>query len=127
MESRIQHILLNPVLRALGACCGLLVLVPSAPVATAANPDEIELEPLVVREPERREVEIDDLDTEDFEIGINGGIFHFEDFGSDTATSLRVAYHITEDFFVEATYGQSKLGETSFEHLSGAISASKKC
>ena len=109
MESRFQYILLT-----------LLLLVAIQPQsALAASPDELELEPLVVREPERREVDIDDLDTENFEVGINGGIFHFEDFGSDTATSLRVAYHVTEDFFVEAVYGQSKLGQTSFEQLSG--------
>jgi len=80
---------------------------------------ELELEPLMVREPERRAVEIDALDSEDFEIGIFGGILHVDDFGSDGLTGFRVAYHVTEDFFVEGVYGQSKLGETSFERLSG--------
>jgi len=43
----------------------------------------------------------------------------FEDFGSDTVTGVRAAYHVTEDFFVEAAYAQSTLGQTSFERLSG--------
>lgn len=107
MESRIQRIFLS------------LVLVVSAMPAWAAEPEELELEPLVVREPERRPVEIDALDRENFEIGVYGGIMSIEDFGSDTVTGIRAAYHVTEDFFVEASYAQTTLGETSFERLSG--------
>jgi outer membrane beta-barrel protein len=87
--------------------------------AWGAELAELELEPLMVREPERRAVEIDALDSEDFEIGIFGGIMHVDDFGSDGLTGFRAAYHVTEDFFVEGVYGQSKLGDTSFERLSG--------
>ncbi len=85
----------------------------------AAEPEQLELEPLVVREPERREVDIDELDSEDFEIGAFGGIMNVEDFGSDTVTGVRFAYHVTEDFFVEGIYGQTTMGQTSFELLSG--------
>ncbi len=87
--------------------------------AWAAQPDELELEPLVVREPERREVDVDELDSEDFEIGAFGGVMNIEDFGSDTVTGIRAAYHVTEDFFVEGIYGQTTMGQTSFELLSG--------
>ena len=114
MESRIQRIFLNAQ-RALV----IMVMVASAPVALAEKPEDLELEPLIVRETPAREVDVDAIDTEDFEIGVFGGIMQVEDFGSDTATSLRVAYHVTEDFFVEANYGQTTLGETSFEALSG--------
>ena len=114
MESRIQRIFLNAQ-RALV----IMVMVASAPVALAEKPEDLELEPLIVRETPAREVDVDAIDTEDFEIGVFGGIMQLEDFGSDTATSLRVAYHVTEDFFVEANYGQTTLGETSFEALSG--------
>ena len=30
-----------------------------------------------------------------------------------------MAYHVTEDFFVEGLYGQTTMGQTSFELLSG--------
>ncbi|MEM9622566.1 MAG: outer membrane beta-barrel domain-containing protein [Pseudomonadota bacterium] len=105
----------RPVLAIMLLVCGLL---PSAQVF-AAEPEELELEPLVVREPETRKVEVDDIDSENFEIGINAGIMHFEDFGSDTSTSIRLAYHVSEQFFIEGVYGRSKLGQTSFELLSG--------
>ena len=87
--------------------------------AWAAQPQELELEPLLVREPERRKVEIDALDSENFELGVFGGVMQVQDFGSDTVSGVRAAYHVTEDFFVEGVYGQTTLGQTSFERLSG--------
>ncbi|MEM1436963.1 MAG: outer membrane beta-barrel domain-containing protein [Pseudomonadota bacterium] len=111
MENWIQRLFLG--LTLVGAAL-------SASVAVAAtDPDELELEPLAVREPDRRQVEVDQLDTEDFEIGVYGGILSVQDFGSDAVTGVRLAYHITEDFFVEGAYAQSTLGQTSFERLSG--------
>ncbi len=88
-------------------------------VFAATDPNELELEPLVVREPERREVDVDKLDKENFEFGVLGGLMSVEDFGTNTVVGVRVAYHVTEDFFVEGQYGRTTLGETSFERLSG--------
>ena len=71
MESRFQHILL----RTLQLTLAMLML--SSPLAIAAtNPDELELEPLVVREPERREVDVDEGGKVDF-----GSFFSGEDLG----------------------------------------------
>ncbi len=110
MESRIQRIFL---VLAMGVACAS----PGAFAAT--DPNELELEPLVVREPERREVDVDKLDKENFEFGVMGGLMSVEDFGTNTVVGVRVAYHVTEDFFVEGQYGKTTLGETSFERLSG--------
>jgi outer membrane beta-barrel protein len=111
MESRLQRFLLR-------TTAALLLGVAPLSGWAADQPDH-DVEPLVVREPERREVRVDAIDSEDFEIGVYGGIMDIEDFGSDTVTGIRAAYHITEDFFIEGTYGRSKLGQTSFESLSG--------
>ena len=70
-------------------------------------------------EVERREVKEPAIDREDFEVGGFVGIMSIEDFGSNVSYGLRLAYHITEGFFVEGTVGQSKGGLTSFEVLSG--------
>lgn len=113
MENRVQHIFLNICL--LGAA--LVCLTSGSEAAT--NPSDLELEPLVVREPQRREIDIDRLDTEDWEIGVFAGLMSVEDFGTNTLTGVRVAYHVTEDFFVEGQYGMTDLGQTSFERLSG--------
>ena len=110
MESRIQRIFLVLTM-------GAAWVSPGAFAAT--DPNELELEPLVVREPERREVDVDKLDKENFEFGVLGGLMSVEDFGTNTVVGARVAYHVTEDFFVEGQYGRTTLGETSFERLSG--------
>ena len=112
MESRIQHLFLTPSWRCF--CAGV-----QYPRHGGAKPDELELEPLVVREPERREVKIDRIDSENFEIGIGAGLMSVEDFGTNMTTSIRGAYHVTEGFFIEGQYGKTTLGETSFERLSG--------
>ncbi len=126
MESRIQHIFLTRLRALAGVGCFTWMAFAglTAPVSAygATSPDELALEPLVVREPERREVKIDRIDTENFEIGMHAGIMNVQDFGSDMVTSIRAAYHLTESFFIEGQYGTTTLGETSFERLSGGAS-----
>ncbi|MEP0355312.1 outer membrane beta-barrel domain-containing protein [Paraglaciecola sp.] len=59
------------------------------------------------------------IDSENFELGLLVGVISIEDFSSSSLLGVRAAYHINEDFFIEATYGQAEAGETSFEVLSG--------
>ena len=76
----------------------------------------------LIQAPERREVKISDIDTENFEFGISGGLLSVEDFETNSVVVGALKYHVTEDFFVEARYGQSQVGENSFEKLSGGAS-----
>ena len=69
---------------------------------------------------ERREIKHTRIDTEDFEVGAYVGILSIEDFESNVVYGARLAYHLTEDFFLEATVGQSRAGRTSYENLSGS-------
>ncbi|MDH3337826.1 MAG: outer membrane beta-barrel domain-containing protein [Gammaproteobacteria bacterium] len=85
-----------------------------APPPTSEPPGQV-IDPQV----ERREIKEPAIDREDFEIGAFAGIMNIEDFGSDTVYGVRLAYHVTEGFFVEATVGQSEASLTSFEILSG--------
>ena len=119
MESRIQFLLRQTV--GVSLLLSAIVVVAGFGVtnAHAADAKDIELDALVVREPERREVRINRLDNENFEIGAYTGVISIEDFGSNLVYGARVAYHISEDFFAEAAYGASRLGQTSFEELSG--------
>lgn len=117
MEGRIQRIFLSG--WGLRSVILMLGIFGAALPANAAQPEDLELEPLAVREPERREVDVDAIDSEDWEIGVYGGLLSVEDFGSNSVVGVRLAYHVTEDFFVEGMYGRTTLGETSFERLSG--------
>jgi outer membrane beta-barrel protein len=110
MASRTVRLFLNTAL-------GLSILLAPAwsPLTLAADAEQV-----VQPEIKRREVREDAIDTEDFEIGLWAGIMSIEDFGSNPVYGLRGTYHITEDIFLEGTYGITSGGETSFERLSGA-------
>lgn len=87
---------------------------------TAADPESQAQAPVIEPELERRDIQIAAIDTEDFEVGLYAGIMSIEDFGVNTSVGARLAYHITEKFFVELGLGASQGEETSFERLSGA-------
>jgi len=85
----------------------------SAPPPVEA-PDQV-----INPEVERRTIKEPNIDTENLEIGAFAGIMSVEDFGSDVVYGVRLAYHVTEGFFVEAGVGRTRAGRTSFEILSG--------
>lgn len=58
-----------------------------------------------------------DIDAQDIELGVYGGIISVQDFGTNSVTGVRFAYHISEDFFLQASYAETTLGKTSFEKL----------
>lgn len=97
----------------------------SAPAdQTAAVPadDSSQNRPVIEPQVERREIKRARIDTEDFELGAYFGILSIEDFESHTVYGGRLAYHLTEDFFIEGTMGRSKAGRTSYETLAGSAS-----
>ena len=85
-----------------------------APPPQAEPPGQV-IDPAV----ERREIKEPAIDREDFEVGAFVGMMSIEDFGTDVVYGARLAYHVTEGFFIEGTVGQTEAGLTSFEQLSG--------
>lgn len=83
--------------------------------------DIVGAEPVVQPQLERRAVKENRIDTEDFEIGLFAGVMSVEDFGTNSVFGMRLAYHVTEDIFVEAAYGMTDAGLTSYERLGGAV------
>ena len=119
MESRFRVLFLAIAMIVLSGCGtnGFLGIggKESAPPPTGAPEPEQVINPNV----ERRDIKEPDIDAEDFEIGAYAGIMSIEDFGSDLVYGIRLAYHVTEGFFVEGMLGQTEAGFTSFEVLSG--------
>jgi len=117
MESRIRVLFLTCLAVSLSGCAATRDLFgwgqESAP-PPAEDPGQV-IEPGV----ERREIREGDIDTEDFEVGVFAGIMSVEDFESNVVYGARLAYHVTEGFFVEGTVGTTDAGLTSFERLSG--------
>lgn len=118
MESRIRVLFLIIALIGLSGCAAtknLFGIGPKeAPPPSTEPPGQV-IDPQV----ERREIKEPKIDREDFEAGGYVGIMSIEDFGSNVVYGVRLAYHITEGFFVEGTVGQTEGGLTSFEILSG--------
>jgi len=118
MESRFRVLFLIVAMISLSGCAATKNLFgfgnEEAPPPSAEAPGQV-IDPQV----ERREIKEPAIDREDFEIGAYAGVLGIEDFGSNVVYGVRLAYHITEGFFMEATVGQSEGGLTSFEVLSG--------
>lgn len=112
MENRFWRILLN---RVLNIVVGLALLLPGMTHAVEVlKPQE---SPVIQPEVKRAEFQESKIDTEDFELGFYAGYMSVEDFGTNPVYGLRLAYHITEDIFVEGVYGTTTVGKTSFERL----------
>ena len=118
METRVRVLFLSILVLMLSGCAATKNLFgigdDEAPPPTSEPPGQV-----INPEVERREIKEPAIDREDFEVGAYAGIMNIEDFGSDAVYGVRLAYHVTEGFFVEATVAQSEASLTSFEVLSG--------
>jgi len=117
MEGRFRILFLTTIL--LGMCMLLVSSMAwSADVATSGDNDAVQQQ-VIQPQVERRTIDIDTIDTEDFEIAIFSGLYSAEDFGTNMVIGARVAYHVTENIFFEAAYAKTDTSETSYESLSG--------
>ncbi len=74
-------------------------------------------EPVVVPQVERREVRAPSYPSRDFAIGLFGGTYSTQNFGASGVGGVRLGYHITEDFFVDATLAQTKVTDEAFRQV----------
>ncbi len=87
----------------------------------AAEQTLSEEKPVIEPEVYRREVHEAKIDSENFEATAFTGLMSVEDFGVNNVIGARLAFHVSEGFFFEASIGQTKTTETSYERLSGAV------
>jgi outer membrane beta-barrel protein len=128
METRARLLFLTLVLLGTSGCASMWpwssgdrvdAVIEQQPLAEESAPQQ---NPSVIEpEVERREIKKPKVDSENFEIGAYAGVLSIEDFGSNPVYGVRAAYHVTEDFFFEASVGQSTAGKTSFETIGGDI------
>jgi len=90
------------------------MLVPAVAVAQAR---ESVPEPVIPAQVDRRDVHIPKIRANDVEIGAFVGILSVQNFGTKPSAGLRLGYHVTEDFFLEGTYGRSKVSDESYRGL----------
>lgn len=135
MESRIRLLLLSAcVALACGGCASHRARaardassVPAGATAPQPGGDEDasadNTPPPVVVQPQvqRRTVSVPHIGARNVELGAYYGILSIENFGSQPVQGVKLDYHVTEDFFFQGAYGQSRAGQTSYELLSGGV------
>lgn len=112
MESRIRIFLLNA-----GLCALLTAMLTGCAGGQAGSRTAGASEAVIEPDVERREIKVAEIDTEDFEIGAYYGIKSVEDFETNSVYGARLAYHISENLFIEGTYGQTEVGQATLERL----------
>lgn len=86
---------------------GLLFILLSCFAGVAAGAESESSGQVIQPEIDRRELKIPRIDTEDYEVGLFGGILSVEDFGAEPVYGARLVYHVSESFFVEGVAGKS--------------------
>jgi len=66
---------------------------------------------------DRRDVKVLHIPSNDFELGLFTGTYSTQYFGSDLVGGIRLGYHITEDFFAEAVYGNTRATDEVFRQI----------
>jgi outer membrane beta-barrel protein len=101
----------------LGALVLSLGTLAAAQTAPNPQPEKPANEQVIVPEVDRRDVKLPRFPSKDFEFGIFGGTYSAQNFGSSGVAGLRVGYHITEDFFAQVNYAQTKVSDESFRQI----------
>lgn len=110
MESRIRRFLLTTATASVMMSFAAGSAWADRSLATAQDPG---LEPHIVR----TDLQEDQIDTENFELGLYAGQMATEDFGTNNVVGASLAYHATEDFFFELAGGRSDTQATSAERV----------
>jgi outer membrane beta-barrel protein len=95
-----------------------------APAAAAQSTEQIP-EPVIPAQVDRRDVHVPKIKANDIEAGAYLGILSVQGFGTKPSAGLRLGYHVTEDFFLEGTYGRSKVSDESYRVLGIPIFSSE--
>lgn len=93
----------------------ILAVMSIGPAFGAETPPQTEqvIEPQL----DRNTVKVPHIDADDFEVGMFGGIYNAEDFGSNSVKGLRIAYHVTEDVFFEGTVAETTVSDELFRQI----------
>jgi len=72
---------------------------------------------IITPQVQRRVIRTPKIKARNFEIGANFGALSIQDFGTNPLYGARLAYHVTEDIFLEGSIARSKAGTTSLEDV----------
>jgi outer membrane beta-barrel protein len=105
---RLNHrLLVAPILAGLAAGMSLPAAAQQAPASGQ----------VVVPEVQRRDVKLPRIPSKDIEVGMLLGTYSTQNFGASMVGGLRLGYHITEDFFVEGAFAQTKVKDDNYRQV----------
>jgi len=94
--------------------------------AAAAQSPQAVPEPVIPAQVDRRDVHVPRIKANDVEIGAFAGILSVQSFSTKPSAGLRLGYHVTEDYFIEGTYGRSKVSDQAYRSLGIPIFSSEE-
>jgi len=98
----------------------------TCPIARAQNAGA-STEQVVVPQVDRRDIARPKFPSNDFEIGAFVGTYSTQNFGASAVGGVRLGYHVTEDFFAEGVYAQTKVSDATFRQvLPGGVFPTEK-
>lgn len=98
----------------------LCLMLLAAPLAQAADP-------VIDPEVARREIKLPRLPNKDFDASLFAGTYATQNFGSAPVVGLKVGYHLSEDLFVQAAFGRTKVSDENFRQvLPGGVFPNQK-
>ena len=101
-----------------------LALAPVFCAAQSSSQQQPSNEQVIQPQVDRREIKLPKYPSKDFAIGVFGGTYSTQNFGSSGVAGVRLGYHISEDIFVDAVYAQTKVSDENYRQiLSGGLFA----
>jgi outer membrane beta-barrel protein len=103
----------------------LLAAFGLCPLAHAADQQAVDEPPrppasdqqVIQPELDLRPVKVLHIPSNDFELGLFTGVYSTQYLGTDLVGGVRLGYHITEDFFAEAMYGNTRVTDDVFRQI----------
>ena len=92
------------------------VLISSLAAAADAPTDQSQTQ-VVVPEVTRRDVQLPQFPSNDFQIGALAGLYSTQNFGTAAVEGVRLGYDITEDFFVQSVIGTTKVSDKNYRQI----------
>lgn len=86
----------------------------AAPAAAPSAAAPLPSEQVIVPQVDRRDVPLPRFASNDFSVGLFAGSYSTQNFGTSAVSGLRLGYHVTEDIFVEGSFGRTKVSDEDF-------------
>ena len=94
----------------MSACAGVTAQADTTPA------DQTQTQ-IVVPEVTRRDVQVPQFPSNDFQVGVLAGAYATQNFGTSAVTGLRLGYDITEDFFVQSALARTNVSDKNYRQI----------